>query len=120
MTSVNVQAQFKKAEREFNGLGAVAADMIAKPHERIVVVAVLEVTKLTTDVADDEITPTVNIKLVEVMDTETDMAAAKALLDARYARRTGRAGAPETLFDVDPNAPEMAGPPVLPSGDDPL
>lgn len=120
MTSVNVQAQFKKAEREFNGLGAYAEKMIRDPHERITVVAVLEVTKLTTDVADDEVTPTVNIKLVEVMDTTDDAKAARELLDAAYRRRTGRAATPETLFDVDPDAPEMTGTPVLPSGDDPL
>lgn len=119
MTSVNVQAQFKKAEREFNGLGAHAAQMIAKPHDRITVVAVLEVTKLTTDVGDGEITPTVNIKLVEVMQDDA-IRQAKDLLDAAYARRTGRDAPPETLFDVDPNAPEMTGTPVLPEGNDPL
>lgn len=119
MTSVNVQAQFKKAEREFNGLGAHADQMIQAPHERITVVAVLEVSKLTTDVAEDEITPTVNVKLIEVM-TGDDVKAARELLDATYRRRTGRTAAPETLFDVDPNAPEMTGTPVLPEGDDPL
>lgn len=116
---VNVQAQFKKAEKEFNGLGDHAKAMIEQPHERITVVAVLEVTKLTTDVTDDTITPTVNIKLVEVMAGD-DVKAARDLLDATYRARTGRTAPPETLFDVDPNAPEMAGPPVLPEGNDPL
>lgn len=119
MSSVAVHAQFKKAEREFNGLGAHADRMVEAPHERITVVAVLEVTKLTTDVAEDEITPTVNIKLVEVMQGD-NIKAAKDLLDAAYRARTGRAATPETLFGVDPNAPEMTGTPVLPSGGDPL
>lgn len=117
--SVAVQAQFKKAEKEFNGLGAHADQMIQAPHERITVVAVLEVTKLTTEVADGEITPTVNIKLVEVMEGD-DVKSARDLLDAAYRRRTGRTSPPETLFDVDPNAPELADTPVMPEGDDPL
>lgn len=119
MTSVNVQAQFKKAEREFNGLGAHADQMIQAPHERITVVAVLEVSKLTTDVAEDEVTPTVNIKLVEVMEGDA-IKSARELLDAAYRARTGRTAPPETLFDVDPNAPEMQASPVMPEGNDPL
>ena len=105
--AVNWAAQFKKDERDFNGLDAYRQQLIDSPHERITIVAVLEVVRITKDIGDNTTTPTVNTKFVEVMEAD-DAKAAKALLDGKFARRTGRTDtAPEDLFSVDPDAAEL-------------
>lgn len=101
--TVSVSATFKKDEREYNGMEGIRDDLIAKPLERHVIVAVIETIRLSTDVRDGgTITPTVRLCNVEPVFGD-DAVTARKLLDAAYHERTGQTAPPATLFDdVDP------------------
>lgn len=87
--TVNVAATFKKDERINNGLEAIVRQLVKEPLERHVVVGVIEVTRITRDIADGGVeTPTVRLVSVEAL--EGDMAdAARQLLEKRHSERTG-------------------------------
>ena len=101
--TVSVSATFKKDEREYNGMEGIREDLIAKPLERHVIVAVIETIRLSTDVRDGgTITPTVRLCNVEPVFGD-DAVIARKLLDAAYHERTGQTAPPATLFDdMDP------------------
>lgn len=97
--AVNVQASFKKDEREYNGLEGAREDFIESPLERRIIVATVEVTRIMRDVSDGGTeTPTVRMVNVEVLGGE-DALTARKLLDAAYHERTGQTAPPPTLFD---------------------
>lgn len=97
--AVQVQATFKKDEREYNGLEGAREDFIAQPLERRTIVATVEVTTITKDIRDGGTeTPTVRLVNVEVLAGE-DALTARKLLDAAYHERTGQTAPPPSLFD---------------------
>lgn len=97
---VALKGTFGKDEREFNGLEAKAKELMDKPLERLVIVAVVERSKITIDdTKGGEATPTVRLVHVEVMEGK-DAATAKNMLEATFRRRTGRSdGTPRPLWD---------------------
>lgn len=97
--AVNVQATFKKDEREYNGLEGAREDFIETPLERRTIVATVEVTHIDINVRDGGTqTPTVRLVNVEVLGGE-DALTARKLLDAAYHERTGQTAPPPSLFD---------------------
>lgn len=99
MTAVKLQGTFKKDQREFNGLEAIADELIAHPHKRYVIVALVECVGYDVDFADGG-TKTPKVRLVAVEAMEGDHAAtAQKYLDESYNGRTGKTAPPPTLFD---------------------
>lgn len=96
--SVNISATFSKEAREYCGLDAITADLIEFPHDRVYVVGVVEVLRITKDIADGGVeTPTVRFVQIEAVD-DGDVPAVRKLLDGRYQDRTGKDhAAPDTL-----------------------
>lgn len=96
---VQIMAKFKKDDGQYDGLEAVAKELIAKPLNPRVVIAVLEVTNVNHNVLDGSDTPKVRFRQVEALDGDA-AAKALALMNARYAERTGRDDSQATLFDA--------------------
>lgn len=97
--AVNVQATFKKESRDLDGLGAISDQLVGDPLRRRLIIAEVEVTRITKDIREGGIeTPTVRWTSVEVMhgDDELD---ARRMRDKAYSERTGQASPPPTLFD---------------------
>lgn len=106
--AVNVQATFKKDEREYNGLEGAREDFIETPLERRTIVATVEVTRITRDISDGGTeTPTVRMVNVEVL-SGMDALTARKLLDAAYHERTGQTAPPPSLFDEGVPGPDAA------------
>jgi len=108
--AVNIASSFKKDEREYNGLESISEALINEPHETRVVVAVVEVVRITKNVADGGTeTPTVRFTQIEPL-YEADADQARAALRKAYNARTGRpADEQPTLFDGAQSDP-AAGP----------
>lgn len=114
MTAVNVQSAFKKDERENNGLESIGKELIENPMTRHVIVAVVETTRIVTDIAAGGTrTPTVRLVQVEPLDG-SDAEQGRAMLDAAFRKRTGREDNPAaSLFDPVPaDASTMADAPA--------
>lgn len=104
--TVNIQAQFKKDSRVYNGLDAIAETLIDKPTLRHIVVGVVETTRITTDVADGGTeTPTVNFVQIEALDGD-DAATARGILERRYAQRTNGSMQDDLFSHADENDSE--------------
>jgi hypothetical protein len=113
MTTVNIQGTFKKDNREFNGLESVASDLTTRPHDRVIVIGIVETRKITQDVADGG-TEAVTVRFTALEPVAGQAAIdARAMLDKAYSERTGRSAPPDTLFDdvaTDPGSePELSG-----------
>lgn len=90
---------------EDHGLVAVDRQMVDRPETAVTVVAILDTHKLTTDLDTGTVEPTVRIVSIEPLTTDLDTKAARKLLDAAHARRTGRQLLP---MNVDPDTGEVA------------
>lgn len=103
MTTVNVSAAFAKDERHYNGLEAIAPDLIKDhaPLTRHVIIAVVERCALKIDDRKGgEMTPTIRLVTVEVMGGD-DAELARAMLNRVYRERTGATEDPQmTLFEA--------------------
>lgn len=100
--TVNIKSTFKKDSKEFNGLDdeVIRKGLVEEPLARRYIVAMVETSKVTTDVEGGGIIiPTVRLVSVEVCDGD-DAIVVKEILDGRFKRRTGRTVEP-TLFDQD-------------------
>ena len=95
---VNISAQFRKEESEFDGLKAIYEALLESPLETHTIVAMVERSALTINDRKGSMTPTVRLKWVEVVMTEEDEKAVREILYRRFAQRLGRA-ASEDLFD---------------------
>lgn len=93
----------KLPEGEANGLDRIEGRMIREPEDAVIVVAVVDVVKLTSNLDTGDVEPTVRIRKLEVMQNESETDA-RELLDRAYARRTGREMLP---LDVDPDTGEV-------------
>lgn len=104
--TVNIKAAFSKDEREFNGLEAIRAELVKDPHNRRVIVGVVETSKITVDIEDGGTeTPTIRFVQVEVLDGD-DASQARGMMDAAFRTRTGRSDSaqPSLLDGNDPAA----------------
>lgn len=93
----------KLPEGEANGLDRIEGRMIREPEDAVIVVAVVDVVKLTSNLDTGDVEPTVRIRKLEVMQNESETDA-RELLDRAYARRTGREMLP---LDVDTDTGEV-------------
>lgn len=96
--AVQVQASFKKDQRHLDGLDDARKQLIDKPLQPRIIVAVIDVASITHDVLDGSDTPKIRLRQVEVLDGP-DAIAAVDLLNRRYGQRTGREDSQATLFD---------------------
>jgi hypothetical protein len=115
--SVAIAAQWKKDEREYNGLDCIANELMEDPHRRRRACITYETVRITEDVADGTRQPTVRILAIEPVDNE-DAETVGHIMDRRFTERTGR-GMQDSLLDLESvtgSAPE--GP--FPGDDDEL
>lgn len=96
--AVQVQASFKKDQRHLDGLDDARKQLIDKPLQPRIIVAVIDVATIMHDVLDGSDTPKIRLRQVEVLDGP-DAIAAVDLLNRRYGQRTGREDSQATLFD---------------------
>lgn len=96
--AVTIKATFRKDDQPNNGLAAIEDALADKPLERRLVVAIVETSRVTTDVDDDKRTVQVRHVYIEPMLSDEDRKAAQDLLDEARRTRLGRATEP-TLFD---------------------
>lgn len=96
---VQIQAKFKKDDGQYDGLEAVAKELVDKPLSPRIVVAVIDVTNVNHNILDGTDTAKVRFRQVEVLDGD---AAARALelMNTRYGQRTGRDDSQASLFDA--------------------
>jgi hypothetical protein len=96
--TVNIAGTFKKDQREYNGLEAIASKLIDDPLTRRVVVGVVETKRIVRDMADGG-TETAVVRFVHLEAVDGDQGEqAKQMLAKAYTERTG-GQADETLFD---------------------
>jgi hypothetical protein len=100
-----------------NGLDSIARDLIERPHDLRVVIALVDCRRTTTDNDTGEVEPTARIRRVEVVDGE-DLAMAERIMRRALEKRTGSTVLPIDLEDaitdafrnVDPATGEVTGP----------
>jgi hypothetical protein len=81
-----------------NGLSALATQMLDNPEATHIVVAVVDCTKITTDVASGDVVPTARICAIEAFNGATaDAAELRRLWRRAYERRTGKVELPLEL-----------------------
>lgn len=95
-----------------NGLAAIAADLVTNPTKVHVVVALVDVIRITEKVDDGTRVPTVRIRRVEVITDAGDAKQMRNLLQRECERRTGSTVLPFELeedvrqaFENDGDAP---------------
>jgi hypothetical protein len=100
MPTVDVSASFSKEEKHYNGLDAIVKDLIERPLDRHVIVAVIERSSLRIDDRKGgEMTPTIRLVNVEVMEGD-EAEVARTMLNARFRARTGAQEDPQmSLFE---------------------
>jgi hypothetical protein len=97
-----------------NGLEAIASALVARPRGLHVVIAVVDVKKITTDSDDGSAEPTVRIRRVEVIPPD-DKEAAEKLMRRALERRQGDTVLPLEVEDeltmlfenIDPDTGEL-------------
>lgn len=75
---------------ELNGLEDAAKAMVTDPTLRVLVVAELDVQKITHDVDHDQDVPTARVHAIEVIADPDDAEQVRALLQAGYRDRNGQ------------------------------
>lgn len=105
MTAVNMSGSFKKDQREYNGLEAIAEVLVGEPLTRHVVVGIVETIRTTRNIADGgSETATVRFVHIEAIGG-ADEEQARAMLAKAFKDRTGRTDEVQpTLFDGVPAA----------------
>jgi len=97
--TVNIAAQWKRDNRELNGLSAIEDELLGKPHEPHYAVVKIETKRITRDLADGDVeVPTVNIVHIEPVDGDA-ADVVKTMLADLYSARTGKPEPQPTLFD---------------------
>jgi len=97
---VQISGTFKKDERIFNGLEAIAKELIEHPLTRHLVVGVIETSGINKTAASNWAeTATVRFPAIEVVTGDAAITV-RGILEAAYAERTGRSAPPDTLFSA--------------------
>lgn len=112
MTAVNISGTFRKDERPYNGLEAIADELADKTklHESYLVVGIVSPKFVKTDAEDGTDTPTVRFDRIEPLFGEAaDMA--RKLLDGAHQERTGRDPQMQLDFGVDGDGERVVPPP---------
>lgn len=113
-------AKLKGSLPKSNGLDAISDLMVADPHGRHLVIAVVDTAKVTIDTDTDERVPVARIRRIEVVQgDETHMSHAAALLQAAADRRNGQEPLPFDMYViadalVDEASSEVEAPPEGP------
>lgn len=101
---------------EGNGLSAIARELIDRPEDVHIVVALLDCKKIATDIDSGDVEPTARIRRIEVIDKNDRDLAAKMMRRA-LEQRTGKTVLPFDLEEdmraafgnVDPHTGEILG-----------
>lgn len=85
---VGISAKFRKDTEVYDGLTAIEHLLISKPHDRRLIVALVQTKRITTELATGTVTPTIELVHVEALDGDArDMG--QKLLDEQFRERTG-------------------------------
>ena len=98
-----------------NGLVSIAGEAVGTPDETWVVVAVLNVKKITTNVDNGDVTPTFRVVRIEPIGDDADKAYLGRIASRAHERRTGKAVLP---LDLEDEIREAFGTGRLGDGDD--
>lgn len=109
MSAVKLSGSLPDDDR--NGLARLATAMLDNPEATHIVVAVVDVTKITTDVGTGNVVPTARICAIESFDGQTaDAAELRRLWRRAYERRTGKLELPlELERELDAITPDDEG-----------
>lgn len=88
----------KLPEEDANGLAALAGKFLEEPDAMHVVIAIIDVQKLTTSVDTKATSPTLRIRRIEPL-LHNDLGTARRLLERAFEMRTGKAMLPIELED---------------------
>lgn len=91
-----------KEDLDKNGLTTVARIFVERPDSMVVAVVVLSTKKLTTDLDDGSIVPTVAVRYVEPIRSAADLGVVRQVIDRAYADRTGQEALPLELTEALP------------------
>lgn len=80
-----------------NGLSAIAEQLADNPEKIHVVVALIDCSKITTNVDNGDVIPTARIRRIEAMTDPEDNYRLKQLVRRQYERRTGKTVLPFEL-----------------------
>lgn len=83
---------------EANGLAPILRKLLDEPHTVHVVVALVDCSKITTNVDDGDRVPTVRVRRIEAISDPDDRDRLRMLLTREYERRTGKTVLP---FDLE-------------------
>lgn len=81
-----------------NGLDTIAHKLVSKPHDKHVVVGVVDCSKVTTDHDNGSVEPTARVRRIELVDTD-DLAIAEQLIRRGLDRRLGASVLPMSIED---------------------
>lgn len=108
MGTVAIQASFGKDQKIYNGLEAIAEDLLDKPLEEHYIIAKVRTAYTKTDYKNGGAeTPTVEFAHIEVMLSDKEEAAAKKLFEQACKLRLGELPQ-QTLFEDAPQANDEA------------
>lgn len=106
MPAVQIQASFKKDERQWDGLAPYIDEMVKNPLTPLVIVCTAEVTKLIEDPREGTVQPRIRLTHIELCH-EGNAIKATDVLNQIYGQRTGRSDSQPSLFDDDPQPREQ-------------
>jgi hypothetical protein len=84
---------------EANGLAAIAAGLVNTPETVHVVIALVDCSKITTNVDSGDVLPTARVRRIEAITDPEDGHRLRQLLRRQYERRTGKTVLPFDLED---------------------
>lgn len=84
---------------EANGLAAIAADLANTPEKVHVVIALVDCSKITTNVDNGDVIPTARVRRIEAITDPQDGHRLRQLLRRQWERRTGKTVLPFELED---------------------
>lgn len=99
----------KKDER--NGLGAIHRQLLADPYRTHLALVVLDTSKITRDLENEDYFPTVRIVAIEPITEGADVARLRTMLQRAYEERTGNVELPA---DWEAVLTDLAAAPTLP------
>jgi hypothetical protein len=86
--SANLAGKLPEGDR--NGLGAIASELVDNPEKVHVVIALVDCSKVTTNVDTGDVVPTARIRRIEAIKGGEDGRRMRMLLRREWERRTGK------------------------------
>lgn len=84
---------------EANGLAAIASQLADVPEKVHVVIALVDCSKITTNVDSGDVLPTARVRRIEAITDPSDGHRLRQLMRRQYERRTGKTVLPFELED---------------------